>query len=439
MSFRITFCLLPCLFIAANWAEFLPNTKPISLSNNLPLKWSPTEGIAWSTDIKGDGQSSPVVWDDSIVVTSVVGDMKDSNVIACLSLADGKTRWEKSLDSSLKVKSSLYVSRAAPTPVADQSGVYTFFESGDLIALDWSGAVRWQKALTTEYGEIKAEFGISGSLAQHENMIFVLVENDGPSYLAAFNKSDGKLVWKAERSSRICWSSPAVLTLGGVPQVVVSSVGFVEGYEIGTGNVLWTVDGLGGNTVATPSQVDENSLIIGAAPGRDGKDAASAAESNLLIRLGREGDKWIAMVPWRAEKAIASFSTPIAHQGLGYWVNRTGVVQCVDLADGSLVYAERIDEPCWATPIAIGDRIYSFGKDGTTTVFASGREFKKLESNRLWDSAAAKPDANAANREETPERRAAAANFAGPVQYGVAVAGDRFLIRTGNRLYAVGN
>jgi len=365
--------------------------------------------------------------------------MKDNNVIACLTLADGKNLWEKSFDSSLKVKSSLYVSRAAPTPVADQAGVYTFFESGDLIALDWDGGVRWQKALTSEYGEIKAVFGISGSLAQHEDLIFVLVENDGPSYLAAFNKSNGKQVWKADRRSRISWSSPAVLTLGGVPQVVVSSVGFVEGYDIATGNVLWTVDGLGGNTVATPSQVDERSLIIGAAPGRDGKDAASAAESNLLIRLSREGDKWIATIPWRAEKAIASFSTPIAYKGLGYWVNRAGVVQCVDLTDGSLIYAERIDESCWATPIATGDRIYSFGKDGTTTVFTAGREFKKLESNRLWDSEAAKPDTNAAAREATAERRAATAMFSGPVQYGVAIAGDRFYIRTGNRLYAVGH
>lgn len=438
MPIRTIFCLLPCLFIAANWAEFLPNTKPISLSNNLPMRWAPTEGIAWSSEIEGDGQSSPVTWDGKIVVTSVVGEMKDNNVIACLSLADGKELWKQSFDSSLKVKSSLYVSRAAPTPVADEAGVYTLFESGDLIALDWNGVVRWTKSMTAEYGEIKAEFGISGSLAQHEDRIFALVENDGPSYLAAFNKADGKLIWKAERSSRICWSSPSVLTLGGVPQVVVSSVGFVEGYEITTGKVLWTIDGLGGNTVATPSQVDENSLIIGAAPGRDGKDAGSAAESNLMIRVSREGDKWNATIPWRAEKAMASFSTPIAHQGLGYWINRTGVVQCVDLADGSLVYTERIDESCWATPIAIDDRIYSFGKDGTTTVFAAGREFKKLESNRLWDADSVKPDANASNREETPERRAAAATFSGPVQYGVAIVGDRFYIRTGNRLYAVG-
>jgi outer membrane protein assembly factor BamB len=371
-------------------------------------------------------------------VTSIEGDMKDENIISCFSASTGAKLWEKKFASSFKVKSSLYVSRAAPTPAADETGVFVFFESGDLIALDWKGNLRWQRSLIAEFGEINATFGISGSLAQHGQSIFVLVENDGPSYLAAVNKVDGTTTWKKDRSSRISWSSPAVMVLDGVPQVVVSSTGFVDGYAIDTGEVLWSIDGLAGNTVATPSQVDGNSLIIGASPGRDGNDAGPAAESNLLVRVSKAGDLWEASIVWRAEKAMASFSTPIAYQGLGYWVNRSGVVQCVDLKDGSLVYAERLDESCWATPVAIGDHIYSFGKDGVTTVFTAGREFKKLASNRLWDEASVDNDPSAAAKEETPERRAAAAMFSGPIQYGIAIADDRFLVRTGNRLYAVG-
>jgi outer membrane protein assembly factor BamB len=434
----LLFSLVPCLFIAANWSEFLPNTRLMPVASDLPTSWAPGEGIAWTAEIIGDGQSSPVVWGDAVVVTSVDGEMKDENWVTCFSVSTGKKLWEKRFDSSFKVKSSLYVSRAAPTPVADADGVVVFFESGDLMALDWMGNTRWSRKLTSEFGEIKAEFGLSASLAQHQQVIFVLVENDGPSYLAALNKSDAALLWKADRTSRISWSSPAVMTFAGTPQVVVSSTGSVDAYDVETGTLLWSVDDLAGNTVATPSQVDSNSLLIGASPGRDGKDAGPAAESNLLIRVAEQAGKWEATIPWRAEKAIASFSTPIAHQGLGYWINRTGVVQCVDLQDGSLVYAERLDESCWATPLAVGDRIYSFGKDGITTVFSAGREFKKRASNRLWDNESGAADPAAAAREETPQRRAAAATFSGPIQYGYAVADERFLVRTGNRLYAIG-
>ena len=435
---RLFLALTPFLFVGANWAEFLPQIQQIEINSELPVNWAPGEGIAWTADIVGDGQSSPVVWDDTVIVTSVNGEMKDKNVITCYSVTTGEKLWEKSLESSFKVKSSLYVSRAAPTPAADESGVFVFFESGDLIALDWKGNTRWERKLTTEFGEIKADFGLSGSLAQHGSSIFVLVENDGPSYLTAVNKDDGKTVWKADRSSRISWSSPVVMSLSGVPQVVVSSTGFVDGYDLKTGNVLWSIDGLAGNTVATPSKVDENSFIVGASPGRDGKDAGPAAESNLLVRVSSVDGRLQATIPWRAEKALASFSTPLAHQGLGYWINRTGVVQCVDLTDGSSVYSERLDESSWATPIATQGHVYSFGKDGVTTVFATGREFKKIASNRLWDPATVNADPGTAIKEESAEKRAAAANFSGSIQYGVAVAGDRFLVRTGNRLYAVG-
>jgi outer membrane protein assembly factor BamB len=434
-SWWLSLCVAP--FATAEWPDFLPQTRLAELPADLPLSWTSTSGIAWKADIRGDGQSSPVVWDDAVIVTSVDGDMKDENLITSFDLATGEKRWEKSFPSSFKVKSSLYVSRAAPTPIVDEDGIYVFFESGDLLALDWKGEAKWQRKLTSEYGEIKGEFGISGSLAQHGGSLFVLVENDGPSYLTAVNKADGKMIWKAERDSRISWSSPSVMTLAGVPQVVVSSTGFIDGYDVNTGERLWTLDGLAGNTVATPSQVDADRFIVGASPGRDGKDAGPAAESNLMVKVSSDAGKVNAAIKWRAEKAVGSFSTPIAHKGLGYWINRTGVVQCVDLKDGSAVYSERLDESAWATPIAVDDRIYSFGKDGVTTVFATGREFKKLGSNRLWDKDAM--DASAAgDKEETAERRAAAAMFAGPIQYGVAVAGNRFLIRTGNRLYCVG-
>lgn len=233
-----------------------------------------------------------------------------------------------------------------------------------------------------------------------------------------------------------------MMTLAGIPQIVVSSVGTVDSYAAATGDLLWTIGDLGGNTVATPSQVDDTRLIIGAAPGRGEGDADGAAMSNLMIEVTAKPNSdgkpvAAAEVVWRAEKAMASFSSPIAYQGVGYWVNRAGIVFAVDLQNGQQLFAQRIDQAPWATAIGSGDRVYFFGKDGTTTVIQAGKTFEKLASNRLWNADDQQADEAAAGREETAERRAAAANFAGPIQYAVAVAGDSLLIRTGNRLYRV--
>lgn len=428
--------------VAANWPDFLPNTRNVAVRADLPLDWAPDKNIAWTSPLAGDGQSSPIVWDGRVVVTSVEGEMKDRNLIVCLDLKTGKEIWRHDFDSGLKVKSSLYVSRAAPTPVADTDGVISLFESGDLVALDWNGEVRWKRLLSETYGGIEAEFGLAASLAQHEGAVFALIENNGPSYLVAMDKSTGEATWKADRRSVISWSSPAVMTLAGIPQVVVSSVGTVDSYDAATGERLWTIGDLGGNTVATPSQVDENRLIIGAAPGRGEADAEGAAVSNLMIEVksmpNADGKPVVtAEVVWRAEKAMASFSSPVAHQGVGYWVNRAGIVFAVDLQNGQQLFAQRIDQAPWATALGVDDRVYFFGKDGTTTVIRAGKTFEKLASNTLWNPDDQKPDETAAGREETPERRAAASNFSGPIQYGVAVAGDSVLIRTGNRLYRV--
>lgn len=431
---------LTLLAMAANWPDFLPHTRNLAVDADLPVQWGPETNIAWSVDLPGDGQSSPIVWNGRVVVTSVEGEMKDRNLITCFDFENGKRIWQKSFDSSLKVKSSLYVSRAAPTPVADKSGVFVLFESGDLIALDWTGDVRWQRTLTESYGGIEAEFGLAASLAQYGESLFALIENNGPSYLVAIDKTTGQSQWKVDRRSVISWSSPAAMTLAGVPQVVISSVGTVDSYEASSGKRLWTIGELGGNTVATPSQVDATRLIIGAAPGRGEADASGAAESNLMIEVSdADGDQkgLTATVLWKTTKAMASFSTPMAYQGVGYWVNRAGVVFAINLEDGSELFAQRIDQAPWATAIGSQDRVYFFGKDGTTTVIRAGAKFEKLASNSLWNPEDLKPDSEASDRENTAERRAAAAMFSGPIQYGVAVSKKSLLIRTGQRLYRI--
>src|SRR5262245_3421396 len=58
----------------SNWTQFrgAGSTGVASDDPNLPDHWSQSENVVWKTDIPGVGWSSPIVWGDSIFVTSVV-------------------------------------------------------------------------------------------------------------------------------------------------------------------------------------------------------------------------------------------------------------------------------------------------------------------------------------------------------------------------------
>ncbi len=80
-------------------------------------------------------------------------------------------------------------------------------------------------------------------------------------------------------------------------------------------------------------------------------------------------------------------------QTVFYYLNKVGVLYCLDHQTGEAHYAERLGTQCWATPIVSEDRIYFFGKDGKTQIVRGGPKFELIASNVLWDSATApKPE-----------------------------------------------
>ena len=306
-----------------------------------------------------------------------------------------------------------------------------------MAAFSHDGKELWQRSLSRDYGRFQNEFGLGSSPLQTDDAVIVLVDDTGPSYLVAINKRDGRTLWKRDRTPRKSWSSPALLALDGVPQVVVSSDGTVDGYDISSGELLWTYTEVGGNTGTTPIGISERRFLISASPGRQGEHATEAKRSNGVLHVKKSNQGWSVEPGWITQEVTPSWASPIVHRGCAYWINSVGVVFCFDVESGKLHYRERTKQSCWATPLGVGERVYFFGKDGLTTVLASGPDFRVLAENWLWDPQQADVDTAAVASETDPQRRKAAALFAGPVLYGFAAADGSFIIRTGSRIYSV--
>ena len=192
--------------------------------------------------------------------------------------------------------------------------------------------------------------------------------------VAAVRKADGGILWKADRGeNRKSWSSPAVVPVNGEPHVVVSSGGGVRGYDPATGEELWELADVGGNTAVTPlpqafggdGDGAGGTFLIGAGGGRGGENADAARVSNGTVRVTRTADGFAAEKLWTNEDLFVSWASPIAHDGRAYWVNRQGVLFCLNAATGERLFAARTPAgSCWATPLAVGKTRLSVRQGG---------------------------------------------------------------------------
>jgi hypothetical protein len=74
---RIAFYIIPLLLPPAwaeNWPQWRgPSGTGVSRDTGFPAEWSSTTNIAWKAPLRGLGVSSPIVWNDRVVVTYQIG------------------------------------------------------------------------------------------------------------------------------------------------------------------------------------------------------------------------------------------------------------------------------------------------------------------------------------------------------------------------------
>jgi outer membrane protein assembly factor BamB len=444
------------------WPGFRGTGDSQSAAKDLPVTWElrgRSRG-SWNIRLPGYGQSSPVVWKDRVFVTSVSGDHKEHLHVLAFSLADGEKLWQRDFVGTQKIKDSDMVSRGAPTPVADADRVYVMFESGDLFALTHAGDPVWNRSLVKDYGEFQGPHGYASSPVLADDLVIVQVCHGGPSYLLAVDRTTGQNVWKTEHPSQTGWSSPAVYRHNGVTGIIVSTAGSVRGFNAADGRELWFVTGINGNSTASPTVVGDL-VVIGSSGERGGGDSGRGPRRGSLetsdtregnqtltspattgsgtktasdvkpeaprgegsrpgltppdpatlfsaaIRLGGSGDVSASHVVWKNNKVTAGYASPLVHNGIAYFVSRIGVAQGVNVKTGEVLFQQRLPGQVWASPIANGEHVFFFCKEGQVLA---------LKSGPIWD--------------EVGESSVSATD----IIYGVAAIDGAWLIRTGRGL-----
>jgi outer membrane protein assembly factor BamB len=396
MRLPLTLCLSLCVssIFAGEWPSWRgPHGNGVAEGASFPTQWSATENVKWKTPLPGSAGSTPVVTGSLIALTCAERDAQDQNgknKVWGLNRTTGEILWKTEVGNEKPGKHKKG-SGCNPSPVTDGQHIFVYFKSGDFAALDLKGQIVWHKNLQKEYGEdtLWWDLGSSPVLTEKHVVITVMQSLPSPSYLAAFNKETGEVVWKVARElgapeeAAQSYSTPVVTHHDGQEILVTVGADFVTAHAAADGKELWRVGSLN-------PEKNKYFRSIASAAVADGMVVAPYSRGEMLygIKLGGSGDVTKSHVVWQKKGISSDVPTPIATAGKAYVLTDKGVLACLNPATGDVVWESQLQKTRHAysaSPILAGGNLYAIREDGTTFVAAAGSEFKQVGMNSLGD------------------------------------------------------
>ncbi len=270
---------------------------------------------------------------------------------------------------------------ASSTPVTDGKHVFVLFGKTGMVAFDMEGKQVWKTNLGKESDP--AKWGGGAGAALYKDFVIVNAGIVGHQ-IAALNKADGKIAWSIEDPAFTdCWSTPILVTVDGHEEMVFSMPGKILAVDPETGKQLWHAKSPIAKTVC--GSLCEKDGVVFAMGGREG--------SAVAIRCGGSGDVSESNTVWSGSLR-SGIGTPIVVGDNMYW-GSGGIAYAAKCKTGDYVYKERLPKkqdsdtgqgrrmPAgdYASPIAVGDKIYLLMRDGTLYVIVAGEKFELVAKN----------------------------------------------------------
>ncbi len=396
--------VLPGAEALRNWPQWRgPLANGVAPRANPPIHWSETNNVRWKIPLPGKAHSSPIVFGNSVYVLAAVpvGEAqkpvyddapgvhdsvpvthRQQFVALAISRRDGSISWLKVLREEWPHEGGHVTgSLASSSPVTDGEQFYVFFGSRGLYCLNLKGDLKWSKDLGRMH-TLHAH-GEGSSPALHGDTLIVCWDQEGDSFLYAFDKRTGEQLWKVPRDEKTSWSTPLVVEHEGKPQVIVSATKRVRGYDLATGAQLWECAGLTDNVVSSPVYTD-GVVIAG---------NSYYSQAMLAIRLaGAKGDiTGTTNVLWKLNRMTPYVSSPLLYDNTLYFLRHNqNVLSRLDPLTGKprgeALRLEGINDFIFASPVGAAGRIYVTSRDGVTVVLRHDKENATLAVNKLEDS-----------------------------------------------------
>jgi outer membrane protein assembly factor BamB len=282
-----------------DWAQFRgPGGLAVASDAPIPVGFGPDAKLLWKTALS-PGHSSPCIVGERIFLTGFV---EGADVVVGIERGGGKVLWTRKFQGE-PIRDYFHpdAAPALATPVSDGERVVAYFGNYGLVALDLDGKVLWEKRLK----QPSAAFGVGASPLLFDGLLVVSRDGAAEAGILVLDVADGSELWRIDRFefaeahvTPFLWRNP------DRDELVIGGTGRLVSYDPGSGEKLWTVEGLTSFPCTTPADKDTLYFAAWSTPNATGRsfwdaafarsldlsDAEVADPSLLFKRLDRDQD-----------------------------------------------------------------------------------------------------------------------------------------------------
>jgi outer membrane protein assembly factor BamB len=369
-------------------------------TGDYPVKFG-AEKYLWRADLPGKGCSTPILLKGLIYVTVPI-EGKDG--LVCFNL-EGKEQWRASFGQENQGKHR-NGSGCNASPATDGQTIFVFYKSGTLAAVDLGGKVLWKTDLVERFGKDTLFWDHGTSPVVTEKYVVMTRMHQGESWLAAFDKTSGEMVWKVARNYKTpveCdhgYATPLVVQFQGRESILLWGAQHLTIHDTTNGQSVWSCGGFNPDNeklwpaIATPVIVGDMVVI---AYGRNDRGNPRLHG----VRLSGTGDVTQTNHIWKRDDVGTFVPTPAVYKGRVLLVRDKGEVVSIAPDTGKTVWDGAFPKHrlnYYASPLVAGGKLYAPREDGVVYVASiAGDKFEQLSENDMAEPVIASP-VPAANR-----------------------------------------
>ncbi|HJT65316.1 MAG TPA: PQQ-binding-like beta-propeller repeat protein [Pyrinomonadaceae bacterium] len=265
----------------------------------------------WKRPI-GPGWSSFAVSGDVFYTQEQRGENEE---VVCYKLSTGQPVWSHR-DNARFFESNAGAGPRA-TPTLSGGRVYTFGATGILNALDaGTGAVVWTRNVSTDTGTQVPFWGFSSSPLVIGDEVIVAAAGQ----LVAYDAATGNKRWVGPAGGG-SYSSPQLVTLVGVTQVLLMSSNSATSVSPADGKQLWS-HAWSVNTIVQPAVTSDGDVLI-----------TSQENGARRLAVAHNGASWSVSERWTSNGLKPYFNDFVIHKGYVFGFDGR-ILSCIDLKDG---------------------------------------------------------------------------------------------------------